>query len=94
MKRIIFPTKSFCAFIDYNEAERLLFITLRNGRHYLYEKVPKGKFALLESSTNKGNYLANNVIKDKDGIFLCIVPMADIEKVIAPKTKWYQNLAR
>ena len=94
MKRLIFPTQSFVAYVEYSEAQAALFVTFRKGGRYMYQNISKGKFEALNRSINKGNYLMNYVIKGKVGEQVGIVAAATIEQITLPSTKYYlENLA-
>lgn len=98
MQRLYTPEKSFVAYIDWNESDNTLLVTFRkNGHQYSYSNFTKRHFDRLKDATNKGSYIAINVINSKKhiGSFVQIVPMADIEAITMPHTKYYRNfLAR
>lgn len=94
MKRIIFPINSFTAFVDYNEADNTLFVTLRKGARYLYRKVTGAEFKALNDANNKGSHLAIHIFKNKEFAEVECVPLSIVEQITLPKTKFYQNLVR
>ena len=90
MERLIFPLKSFIAYVEYLPENTQLDVILRHGKRYAYN-VPKSIFEDIKKANNKGSYIAVNVITKFDGYFMEFVPKATIEFITQPETKYYRK---
>lgn len=88
MERIIFPIKSFIAYVEYLPENAQLDVVLRHGKKYAYN-VGKKVFDAIKLANNKGSYVAINVITKCQSYFIEVVPAATIELITLPKTKFY-----
>lgn len=99
MKRILLPLQSFIAYVDYNDKEELYITMKKTGKQYLYKNVPAQEFTKIQNATNKGSHISIHILNNKKykgkGEFVGNVPLADVELITMPVTKFYRtNLAR
>lgn len=88
---VVFNPHSFVAVIHYKAAQKALYVVLRKGQRYIYQQVPLKVYEEIMNSTNKGSYMAQNVIK---GPYKCQplspVPPATLEQITQPaRVKYY-----
>ena len=92
-ERIILPTSSFIAFVDFfPEDKRLEFTIRKSGKKYA-AKITKKLFDELKKANNKGSFISINIISKIQCNYVEIVPAATIELITLPKSKYYINLA-
>jgi hypothetical protein len=84
---IVLPKQSFIAVINYKPSTRELFVVLRaNGRRYRYKEVSAQVFDAIMASSNKGNYIAQNIIHGGYQFDeMAPVPMATLGQIIGSK---------
>ena len=90
MERIIFPLKSFVAYVEYIPENTQLDVVLRTGKKYAYN-VPIRTFNKLKSVNNKGSYVAVNIFSNFQAHFVEYVPIATVELITMPSTKYYRQ---
>ncbi len=90
MERLIFPVRSFIAYVEYLPENSQLDVVLRQGKKYAYN-VPKKVYDAIKMANNKGSYVVCNIITKCTGYFIEVMPAATIELITLPETKYYRK---
>ncbi len=90
MERIIFPLKSFIAYVEYLPENAQLNVILKFGKKYAYN-VAANEFNAIKRARRKGSFTAANICLKKTGFFMGIVSDKEIKQTIH-LTKLYNNL--
>lgn len=80
METIILP-HSFVRLIQYDKEAQTLFLTMQKGKQYKFINFTEEAFNLLKMANNKGNYIANNILKHHQGALNGIVPQSEISRI-------------
>ena len=75
---------SFLVLIQYDEAAKTLYLTLKSGKQYKYKGFTPDAWMRLKQAQNKGSYIANNVLTGKDalkGEFVKLISSAEISRI-------------
>lgn len=92
-ERIVLPISSFIAFADFNEETKIFEFCVRaSGKKYA-AKITKTLFREFKRANNKGSFISVYIITKLQCDFVELVPLATVEEITLPQTKFYKNLA-
>ena len=81
MERIIFPLKSFIAYVEYLPENTQLNVILKFGKKYAYN-VAANEFNAIKRARRKGSFTAANICLKKTGFFMGMVADQEIKQTI------------
>lgn len=84
---IVFPVKSFIAYIFYVSSTKELNVVMRGGKQYRFTITHQVMNEILDA-TNRASYIAQNIIHGKDypATFVQVVPKATVEQITLPRS--------
>ena len=93
MERLIFPIKSFIAYVEYLPENTQLNVVLKFGKKYAYN-VAENEYNAIKKARRKGSFTAANICLKKTGFFMGIVLDQEIKQTIHLTKLYKKFLAR